>query len=255
MRSAYQENKYLRVGVRIAGFLLLPAIWWLLKDVLLVPDRFLPSYSAVLSAVADIEPHVLWHTFYTASRFAIGFILSIFLGIGLGLVLSRYSLLFDLFMPAVQSTRAIPALAIVPFFLVWFGFSEAGKYILIIVGTSFNIAVASLQILKAVPEKDQIMFRSYGLRPEQLTVDYGWPRVLENILPTLRFSLSMALGLIIISELLGDQIGLGYLIQTSRSNYAMHVVVLATIFLSVLNVAADWLLRYCWSKLVFWRVT
>lgn len=238
---------------RLIGLLLLPVIWILLKNVAGVTDRYLPSIARVFSAGSDIEPNIFIHFAFTTSRFIIGFLLGVISGIALGLLISKYSWTFEIFMPSIQATRATPAIAIVPFFLLWFGFSELGRYVLVVVGTAFNIAIATYQIVVSVPENHRIMFKSFGLRPEDLTIRYGLPRVAEQILPTLRFSLSAAIGLIIASELLGSQVGLGYLIQTSRSTFSMHVVFLATILLGVLNVTADWLLRLGWSRLVYWR--
>ncbi len=239
--------------ITVTGFLLMPLIWLVLKSVFQITDRYFPSFTGVYNALFDIEPNILWHFISTASRFIIGFLLGTTVGILLGLFISKYSWLFDLLMPSIQATRAVPAIAIVPFFLLWFGFSEIGKYILVVVGTAFNIAVATYQIVKTVPEKHSIMFQSFGLKSEDFILKYGLPRVAEQILPTLRFSLSAAIGLIVVSELLGSQIGLGYLIQSAKSNYASHVIFLATIFLAILNVSADWSLRYVWSKVVYWR--
>lgn len=251
--TAKKRKTVLNLATLAIGLLLMPLIWLVLKSIFQVTDRYLPSFTGVFGAIYDIEPNILWHFIYTTSRFVIGFLLGTAVGIALGLFIAKYSWLFNLLMPSIQATRAVPALAIVPFFLLWFGFSETGKYLLVVVGTAFNIAVATYQIVKTVPEKHAIMFQSFGLRADNMILIYGLPRVAEQILPTLRFSLSAAIGLIIISELLGSQIGLGYLIQTSKSNYATHVIFLVAIFLGVLNVTADWVLRSLWSKIVFWR--
>jgi ABC-type nitrate/sulfonate/bicarbonate transport system permease component len=239
--------------IRTLGVALIPLLWLFLKHVVHVTDRYLPSVLSVFGSINDISPSIFVHLAYTVSRFAVGFLLGVGLGLALGLWLFKFSWLFDLLMPTIQATRAIPAIAIIPFFILWFGFSEFGRYLLIITGTSLNIGVATYQIVRAMPEKDLIMFKSFHVRPEKMIMRYGLPRVAEGILPTLRFSLSTAIGLIVASELLGSQVGLGYLIQTSQSTFSMHVVFLVTILLGIVNVTADWCLKSCWSRLVFWR--
>jgi ABC-type nitrate/sulfonate/bicarbonate transport system permease component len=149
--------------------------------------------------------------------------------------------------------RSIPAIAAVPFFLLWFGFSEHGKILLVLTGIAFNIAVATNQVLSAIPEKDRILFRSFGIAPNAMIVDYMLPRLLEALLPTVRFSLSTAMGVVIVSELLGSQIGLGYLMQTARSTFSMHVIFLATIMLGVLNAIVDAVVVHLWSKSLYWK--
>lgn len=242
-----------RFFITLLGVALLPAIWYSLKAFVGVSDRYLPSMISVVRAVRDIEPNVLVHFGYTISRFILGYISGVCAGIGLGLLIFRTLWFRNFVMPSIQASRAIPAIALVPFFILWFGFSELGRYLLVVVGTSFNIAVATLQILQSGPEKYGIMFQSFGRKPEEFPLDYGLPLIMERILPTLRFSLSAAIGLIIASELLGSQVGLGYLIQTSRSTFSMHVVFLAAMLLGIMNATADGLLQIMWRKLVYWR--
>jgi len=137
--------------------------------------------------------------------------------------------------------------------LLWFGFSETGRYVLTFCGTGFNIAIATLQILARLPERYRVMFAGFRLKPQDLPLTYCLPVVVEGILPTLRFSLSAAVALVVASELLGSQIGLGYLIQSARSTFSMHVVFLATILLGILNSTADRTLIWCWKKLLYWK--
>src|SRR5438105_4969622 len=103
--------------IRTTGIILIPVIWLFLKHVVHVSDRFLPSVASVFGAAKDIEPSVLVHLAYTVSRFGIGFLLGASVGIVLGLWLFKFSWLFELLMPSIQSTRAIPAIAIIPFFI------------------------------------------------------------------------------------------------------------------------------------------
>jgi ABC-type nitrate/sulfonate/bicarbonate transport system permease component len=194
----------------------------------------------------------LVHIGWTTTRLLVGFVLGVFVGISIGVAIFKYKKLNLLLMPSLQAIRAIPAIATVPFFILWFGFSETGKFIMVIIGISFNLAIATEQILENIPERYRILFRSYGKRAESLTFSYILPTVFENILPTILFSLSTAIGLVIVSELLGSQVGLGYLIQNSRSTYSMHVIFLATILLGIINTIFDNLIRVLWKKIVFW---
>jgi len=155
--------------------------------------------------------------------------------------------------PMLDSMRAIPAIAIIPFFLLWFGFSEVGRILLVVTGIAFNIAIATYQVLKEIPEKHEILFKSFNIAPSALTRDYIVPRVLETLLPTVRFSLATAMGVVIASELLGSQIGLGYLMQTARNTFSMHVIFLCTILLGLLNAIVDMVVTRSWTRAVYWR--
>jgi len=239
--------------VTLIGIFLLPAIWIATKEFLHVSDRYLPSPISVLRACMEIEPNVALHTLYTAVRLILGFLAGIAAGVTLGICINKWTLLSKLLRPALDAMRSVPAIAIVPFFLLWFGFSETGRILLVVCGIAFNIAVATQQALSEMPEKHRVLFRSFGISPASMTWTYTIPRIMETLLPTVRFSLATAFGVVIASELLGSQMGLGYLMQTARSTFAMQVIFLATILLGLLNAILDKIVTHFWTRAVYWR--
>ncbi|MFH1741445.1 MAG: ABC transporter permease subunit [bacterium] len=236
----------------LLGALLVPILWITAKTFLSIDDRYLPSVNAVIRAAVALEPSLLHHTVYTATRLVLGSTLGIIAGIALGLALHRWKIFARIGMPSVQSMRAIPPLAIVPFFLLWFGFSEVGRYLMVVAGIGFNVAVATYHIAEDVPEKYSIMFAGLRVSPRKFILSFALPRALERLLPTLRFSVATAAGLVIVSELLGSQIGLGYLIQSARSTFATHTIFLAAIVLGLLSTCTDFLVRIGWRRIVYW---
>ncbi len=239
--------------ISIAGFVLIPLLWILVKQFDLVSDRYLPAPQAVLRACFEVDPNVFCHMGFTAVRLISGFISGVLAGILLGVAINRSPVLFKLLSPILNSMRSVPAIAIVPFFILWFGFSEWGRILLVVTGIAFNIAIATSQILSEIPEKHRILFKSFNIEPGSMMLDYTLPRLLETLLPTIRFSLSTAMAVVIVSELLGSQIGLGYLVQTARSTFSMHVIFLATIMLGFLNALLDFVLTKSWTRAVYWR--
>jgi ABC-type nitrate/sulfonate/bicarbonate transport system permease component len=235
------------------GFVLIPLLWIAVKQFGLVSDRYLPAPMAVLGACWDIQPNVFLHLAFTAFRLVTGFVAGVVAGVLLGVAVNRSKITSQLISPMLDSMRSVPAVAIVPFFLLWFGFSEYGKILLVVTGIAFNIAIATHQILSETPEKHRILFNSFGISPSSMFRDYTLPRLLETLLPTVRFSLSTAMGVVIVSELLGSQVGLGYLMQTARSTFSMHVIFLATIMLGVLNAVVDRILTRFWTSAVYWK--
>lgn len=238
---------------RVAGLLLFPALWVVLSMLVKVPERYLPSPSQVLEAALTIRPTIIEHTIMTGLRLVIGTIVGTALGIAAGLAIWRYTALAGLVLPTVLAFRAVPAIAIVPFFLLWFGFSDFGKILLVATTLGFNLAVATFEALTSIDDKFKVAFRSFGREPRELPLSFGLPYVMPIILPTLRYSIVVAFGAVIVAELLGSQVGLGYLIQTSRSTFSMHAVMLAMFILGLLTVGLDWGVREVWTRLIPWR--
>ena len=248
-----KSGRKLNSVLAVIGFVLIPIIWLSLKQFGLVSDRYLPAPDAVIRAFSEVDPSVFIHFAYTAFRLVLGFVAGVIAGILLGISINKSKVVSQLISPMLDSMRSIPAIAIVPFFLLWFGFSEYGRILLVVTGIAFNIAIATSQVLIELPEKHRILFNSFGISPSSMLWDYSLPRIMEALLPTVRFSLSTAMGVVIASELLGSQIGLGYLMQTARSTFSMHVIFLATIMLGVLNASVDFVLTRVWSRAVYWR--
>lgn len=235
------------------GALLMPVLWVVLHYWVGVEERYLPSPLRVVEAAFVLDPSVFTHGALTAFRLLVGFILGLWFGLVLGLVLYRYVLVHKIIMPSLQALRAVPAIATVPFFLLWFGFSEIGRYLVVVLGVSLSLAVALLQILDSMPEKYAVLFRGFSVDPHTRIIRFAAPFVVEKLLPTVRFSLSTALSLVVVSELLGAQLGLGHLIQTARATFSIHVIVLATTFLAFIMFAVDRVLISTWQASIFWR--
>jgi len=227
-------------------------IWLGIKYYFGISDRYLPGVGAMYRALVDIGPDWFIHIFATLSRTIVGFGLGVVLGIAVALTLFRINGLFW-FLPMVHSVRAVPAVAIVPFFLLWFGFSEVGRYLLVVVGLGLNVLVACADTVESPREADLVLFRNFRAPLNTRIIRYWLPRVLENLLPTLRFGIALALGVIIVSEMLGAQSGLGYLMQTSRATFSLNVILLCAIILGVFATALDAGLQFVWLKVVTWR--
>lgn len=241
-----------KISAYILGLLALPGLWIALKWFFEIDDRYLPSPLAVVTAAVEIEPTVLVHAAYTWARLISGAVIGVLFGIAIALMVYRWQTLSLLLMPSLQSMRAVPPLAMVPFFLLWFGSSELGKFLLVVAGVAFNVAVASLQIAENIPERYRIFFAGVNRSFREFPFTFALPRIVESLLPTVRFSVATAAGLVVAAELLGSQVGLGYLMQSARSTFATHTIFLAAILLGALSAATDAIVRRSWSYLIFW---
>jgi ABC-type nitrate/sulfonate/bicarbonate transport system permease component len=228
-------------------------VWVSIKYAFRISDRFLPGPIQVITGFRDIQPSILIQSGATLLRLIQGGVAGTILGLAIAIFVYDRSAISRLLLPSVQAFRSIPAIATVPFFLLWFGFEEIGKFLLVCLGVGLNIFVAAYQILEEIPERYQIVMKSFGRSLRAFPISVLLPLVVERVLPTLRSSLSIAFGVVVVAELLGAQVGLGYLIQTSRTTYSIHVIFLATFILGFLNTVLDRLLIAFWTRLTYWN--
>ena len=248
MKNKAKDSTILAIGC------MLPLIIWIgVKYCFNIEDRYLPSPKDVLMVFRELSPNILYHGWVSFVRLVIGFISGTVLGVFLGILIQKSKLSYYLIYPTIQSIRAIPPYATIPFFILWFGFSEIGKFVTIICGITFNLAVATYQTLLSIDNKYIVFFESIGKERHQYPWSFNLPYVVERILPTLRFSLSTAIGLVVVAEMLGAQVGLGYVIQTSRSTYSMDVIFLAAFLFGIINMMVDKSLILLWKLIVFWK--
>ena len=232
----------------------LPLLAWIgIKAWFGISDRYLPSPLSVWRAAEEIQPSVFLHTLATAARILIGMVLGTVVALAIALTMCRYSAIRRLFLPTVQSLRAVPAVATVPFFLIWFGFSESGKIIMVLLAVALNLLVAADHIIDETPEKYSVALRGLGHSVGEFPVSVALPLIVQRLLPALRTAAATIFGVVVVSELLGAQLGLGYLIQTSYATYSIHVIFMATIILGLLNVMFDAALRWTWGRIYFWN--
>lgn len=243
-----------RLFPAIVGFFVVIAIWLCLKFILDVPDRYLPGPKSLSLAIVDIGP-INWvrHTSSTLVRTLIGYAGGTILGITSVLVLFRFKAL-NYVLPVFHSLRAVPAVALVPFFLLWFGFSEWGRYLLVFLAMGLNIAAAAADTLERPNTADRILFKNFNAPINTKIFQYWLPRIIEGILPTLRFGIALALGAIVVSEMLGSQRGLGYLMQTSRATFSLNVIFVCAILLGIIATILDLCITRIWKHTVSWRI-
>ncbi|WP_201328932.1 ABC transporter permease [Thermotomaculum hydrothermale] len=238
---------------KILGFILMPLLWIILSYFLKVPENYLPSPLSVIKEFYELKSLFLYHFSLTAIRLAAGMAGGIFIGILIGYLMFKYEQFDNLFQPFAQSIRAIPPVATIPFFLLWFGFSDKGKVLMLIVAVSVNLAFSGYQILYDMPEKYRISLLNLGINRRDMSIKIAIPLILEKILPTLRFALVISIASIITIEMIGSQSGLGYLIQTARTTFNLSGIFVCVFLLAILSYIYDTLTIVIIKKLVYWE--
>ena len=235
--------------------LLFLLLWELGSRCGLIPERTLAAPSTVLSTMLDMAlsgelSNNLWVSFL---RVAIGLAIGISIGVVLALIagLSRQGeVAVD---PIMQIKRTIPTLALTPLFIVWFGIGETPKIALIAFASIFPVYLNLYSGIRSVDVRLLEGARSFGLsRAEQI-----WHVILPGALPSLlvglRYSLSVAILVLVVAEQINASAGLGYLINNARDFMRTDIIVVCLMVYAVLGLAADALVRAVENRALVWR--
>jgi sulfonate transport system permease protein len=221
------------------------ALWELSSLQGWLSTRVLPEPTAVLQAFAQLAVSgELWHHVAVSSGRALaGLVVGGGLGLLLGLVTGTFRVAETLLDSSLQMLRNIPALALIPLVILWFGIDESAKLFLVSVGVFFPIYLNTFHGIRSVDKGLIEMARSYGLSGWALYRQVILPGALPSILVGLRFSLGLMWVLLIVAETISAQAGIGYLTMNAREFLQTDVVLVGILLYALLGKLADVLAR------------
>jgi sulfonate transport system permease protein len=203
--------------------------------------RVLPEPWAVATAFWTLlRSGELWHHVAVSSGRALaGLAVGGGLGLLLGLLTGTFRIAETLLDTTFQMVRNIPALALIPLVILWFGIDESAKLFLVSVGVFFPIYLNTFHGIRAVDPGLIEMARSYGLTGWALYRHVILPGALPSVLVGLRFSLGLMWVLLIVAETISAQAGIGYLTMNAREFLQTDVVLVGILLYALLGKLAD----------------
>lgn len=245
----------LKLGA-VAVFL---TVWSLLAGAVvalrLFNPLFLPGPWLVLGTVADMAargqlgPHV-WATL---ARVIVGFGVGAALGVALGLAAGQLAVVRNVVEPIVEMLRPIPPLAVLPLFIVWVGIGEPSKIGFITYATFFPIFLTTVTGVRQIDPVLVRAARSLGAGGPALFTRVILPAALPDILTGLRLGVALAFFVIVISEFIGAEAGLGYLINDGRNFFLVPQMLGAAVVLGLLGYAGNELVRLLERRATRWQ--
>ncbi|WBB81273.1 ABC transporter permease [Micromonospora sp. WMMD882] len=215
------------LGVRVAGNILfavgLPVLtiglWavWSTRST----NRFLVGPRALLDAFRQtwIGPAFVDDVLPSVYRLLVGLVASILLGVAAGVVVGRLRPLRETLEPLLEFFRAIPPPVLIPVAMLLLGITDTMKVVVIVSGAIWPILLNTIEGVRAT---DSVMLdtaRSFRIsrwdRLRLVILPAASPRIMTGV----RQALSVALILMVISEMFASSAGLGYRIAYFQRNY------------------------------------
>ncbi len=230
-------------------------LWQLAAQAGWLSSRILPAPSAVAAAAWSLAVSgELWqHVRVSALRALWGLLLGGGLGLALGLLNGSSRTAETLLDTTLQMIRNIPVLALIPLIILWFGIEETAKLVLLSLGVFFPVYLNTFHGIRSVDPALIEMGRSYGLTGWRLYRDVILPGALPSILVGLRFALGLVWVILIVTETISAQSGIGYMTMNAREFLQTDVVLLGILLYALLGKAADTLARLLERRLLRWN--
>jgi sulfonate transport system permease protein len=222
----------------IAGWEVASQAGWLSSRILPEPWAVAKAFWT-LTASGELALHLRTSLWRALTGFAVGAGLGLVLGLLTGSV-RRAETLLD---TTLQMVRNIPALALIPLVILWFGIDEAAKLFLLAVGVFFPVYLNTFHGIRSADQSLVEMARSYGLAGWPLYRDVILPAALPSILVGVRFALGLVWVLLIVAETISAQSGIGYMTMNAREFLQTDVVLVGILLYALLGKAADLVAR------------
>jgi len=208
-------------------------------------SRILPAPGAVAVAFWHLAAsgELLGHVRTSLWRAIAGFLLGGGSGLLLGLLTGSFKTAETLLDTTLQMIRNIPALALIPLVILWFGIDEWSKLFLVSVGVFFPVYLNTFHGIRAVDRGLIEMAQSYGLSGWHLYRHVILPGALPSILVGVRFSLGLVWVLLIVAETISAQSGIGYMTMNAREFLQTDIVLVGILLYAALGKLADLLSR------------
>lgn len=249
-----------RVGLRLAGFLLpvvLAILWEILVRAGLANGRLMPPPSVVGATLWQLAiSGELWtHAAATLWRVGAGFGTGAAVGTALGALTGALPLARGLLDPTLQALRAIPSIAWVPLFILWFGIFEASKVALIAVGVFFPVYLGVAAAILSIDRKIVEVGRVFRLGRLAMVRRVLLPAILPDWFTALRGGLGLGFMFVVAAEIMGASEGLGYLLVDGQQLGRPDTIIAAIIAFAVLGKLADGLLLAITRPFLAWQDT
>jgi ABC-type nitrate/sulfonate/bicarbonate transport system permease component len=183
----------------------------------------------------------------------VGFTIGALTALALGLLAGQLRAVRNIVEPVVELLRPIPPLAVLPLFIVWVGIGEASKVGFIAYAVFFPMFVTTVHGVAQIDTRLLRAAESLGARPRQLFTRVILPAALPDVLTGLRLGVALSFFVIVISEFVGAESGLGYLINDGRNFFLVPQMLGAALLLGLLGYAGNGLVRLLERRVLRWQ--
>lgn len=233
------------------------AVWELGVRSGLIGGRLMPPPSRVLDALSALAAsgELGTHVWVTLRRVLAGFAAGAAAGTLLGALTGSSSAIARILDPTLQALRAIPSIAWVPLFILWFGIFEASKVALIAVGVFFPVYLGVYGALMSVDRRIVEVGRIFRLSRLDLVRRILLPSILPHYVLALRAGLGLGWMFVVAAEFMGASEGLGYLLVDGQQLGKPDQIIAAILVFALVGKLTDSVLLIASTPFLAWQDT
>ena len=242
-------------GLQLLSPVIVLIVWEALVRVGILDARFFAPPTEIAGRLIEpINNGVMWkETALTLRRVLVGFTLASVPAVLLGVAMGVNRPIRMFFTPLISALYPVPKIALVPMVILIFGIGETAKVAVGVISVFFLVALNTVAGVTQVDQKYFDIARNNGARGWDLIWTVALPGALPSILTGLNLALGFALTVIVGTELLIPQGGLGALIWQSYQIYDVPTIFATLIVVAVLGWGSNELMTELERQAIPWR--
>jgi NitT/TauT family transport system permease protein len=225
-------------------YLWLIAIWQVISDLHIWPPYLFPTPAGVLDALqmGFADRSFLIGIGISLRRIAIGYGLSVLLGIGLGFLIAGSKFMEATVGGLVLSLQSLPSICWLPLAVLWFGLSEKAIIFVVVMGSLLSVTINTVAGVRHVPKIYLMAGRNLGAQGLRLFLYVLLPASLPHLVSGLKQGWAFAWRSLISGEMIFVSLGLGHLLMMGRDLNDMNQVVAVMAVIMAIGYIVDRLL-------------
>jgi len=200
-----------------------------------------------------ISGDMAFHGAITLQRALMGFVCAIVAGIVIGTALARVRLIDRMVEPIFAFGYPIPKISLYPMFVFIFGFGDLSKIVLVFLECLYPITLQTMAGMRSAERVLVWTARNAGASPRQMFWRVLVPSAAPAIFAGIRIALPIALIVTIITEIIGESRGLGYVVAFASASFEPARAMAAFAVIAAIGFTFDRTLTFLRHRLIYWQ--
>lgn len=188
-------------------------------------------------------------------RMAVGYGLATVMGVGIGMAMGTNRMVYNALEPLMEVLRPIPAPTYIPIAILFLGLGDEMKIFIITLASFFPILLNTYSGVRGI---DTVLIntgRTFGFSQGEIMRKIVFPASLPNIFTGMRISLGISLIMIVISEMVAANSGIGFYILQAQRNFQVSVMYAGIFTLGALGYLLNRLFLTAERKILHWHTS
>jgi ABC-type nitrate/sulfonate/bicarbonate transport system permease component len=240
---------------RLLPLLLLLVAWHLASSSGLLPKSILPSLVDVGQALLVLirSGEIFPHTAASLIRAGTGLAVAVVAGVALGIVMARVRAVQLAVEPILLLVYPVPKPALIPLFMIWLGIGDFSKIAVIALACLLPVVTATFNGARSVDPVLLWSARARGTSERRLLWRVVLPAIVPQIAAGVRTAIAISIIVLVSSEFLSSQEGLGYLISNYGGVGAEDAMLAVVIYLAAIGYVLDRLYLAALRRFMAWH--